>query len=104
MAGLPYIWNVLINSLLFQIGDGFVAIRVPLIFKLGGGWFAIHLKCVYKLSFIVAIKNHMNLTIVFLNRRQKVSKVGKKSDFSYFTTFCCIIFQSQCMAFQPYGV
>ena len=95
MAGLPYIRNVFINSLLFQKGDGCVAIRVPLIFKLGGGWFAIHLECVYKLSFIITIKNHMNLANVFLKRRQKVSKVGKKSDFSYFTTFCCIFFQSQ---------
>ena len=36
----------------FQIGDGRVAIQVPLICKLGGGWFAIHLECVDKLSFI----------------------------------------------------
>ncbi len=44
------------------------------------------------------------MATIFCNRRQKVSKVGKKSDFPYFTILCCVIFQSQCMAVQPNGV
>jgi hypothetical protein len=43
------------------------------------------------------------MTKIFFNRRQKVSKIGKKSHFPYFIIFCCVIFQSQCMAVQPYG-
>ncbi len=46
----------------------------------------------------------VDMTTIFFNRRQKVSKVGKKPDFSFFIIFCCVIFQSQCMAVQPYGV
>jgi hypothetical protein len=53
---------------------------------------------------IIAKKNYIDMTTIFFNRRQKVSKEGKKSDFSYFIIFCCVIFQSQCMAAQPYGV
>jgi hypothetical protein len=30
---------------------------------------------------IIAIKNFVGITTIFLYRRQKVSKVGKKSDF-----------------------
>ncbi len=53
---------------------------------------------------IIAIKNYIDMATIFFNRRQKVSKVGKKSDFPYFMIFSCIIFQSQCMSVQPYGV
>jgi hypothetical protein len=53
---------------------------------------------------IIAIKNYIDMNTIFFNRRQKVSKVGKKPDFSYLIIFCCVIFQSQCMAVQPYGV
>jgi hypothetical protein len=53
---------------------------------------------------IIAIKNYIDMTTISSNRRQIVSKVGKKSDFSNFIIFCCVIFQSQCMAVQPYGV
>ncbi len=34
---------------------------------------------------IIAIKNYVDMTTIFFSRRQKVSKVGKKSDF-YFTS------------------
>jgi hypothetical protein len=42
----------------------------------------------------------MNKSTIFLNRRQKVAKVGKKSDFFYFRTFHCVILQSQSMVFS----
>ncbi len=53
---------------------------------------------------IIAIKICIDMTTIFFDRRQKVSKVGKKSDFPFFIIFCCVIFQSQYMAVQPYGV
>jgi hypothetical protein len=65
--------------------------------------FAMHLNYALKLCFIFAIKNYMNKHTIFLNRRKKVAKVGKKSDFSYFRTFHCVILQSQCMAIQQQG-
>jgi hypothetical protein len=43
--------------------------------------FDMHLEYALKLCFIIAIKNCMNKSTIFLNRRQKVAKVGKKSDF-----------------------
>ncbi len=46
--------------------------------------FAIHLDYVRKDTHIIAIKNYIDMTTIFFNRRQKVSKVGKKSDVSYF--------------------
>jgi hypothetical protein len=52
----------------------------------------------------VKVKNCVYINTIFLYRRLKVSKVGKESDFSYFITFCCGIFQSQCMAIQPYSM
>jgi hypothetical protein len=42
---------------------------------------------------IIAVKNYIDMTIIFFNRRPKVSKVGKKSDFLYFIIFCCVIFR-----------
>jgi hypothetical protein len=39
---------------------------------------------------IIAIKNYKYMATIFFNRRQKVSKVGKTSDFSYFIIFCCV--------------
>ncbi len=53
---------------------------------------------------IIATKNYIDMTKIFFNRRRKVIKVGKKSDFPYFTIFGCVIFQGQCMAVQPYSV
>ncbi len=53
---------------------------------------------------IITIKNYIDMATIFFNRRQKVNKVGEKSDFPYFIIFCCVIFLSQCMAFQPYSV
>ncbi len=44
---------------------------------------------------IIAIKNYIDMTTIFFNRRQKVSKVGKKPDFFNFIIFCCVIFQRQ---------
>ncbi len=40
-----------------------------------------------KTSHIIAIKNYLSMTTIFFNWRQKVSKVGKKSDFPYFIIF-----------------
>jgi hypothetical protein len=83
---------------------GSVAMPVLLIFKTDYGFFAIHLDYVYKKTQSLAIKNYMDMTTLFFNRRQKVSKVGKKSDFPYLIIFCGVIFQSHCMAVQPYSV
>jgi hypothetical protein len=70
----------------------------------GGGWFAMHSDCFCKNTYIIETEKRMSMNTIFVQSRQKVGKVGKKSDFFYFTTFCCVIFQSQCMVSQPYGV
>ncbi len=70
---------------------GSVAMQILLIFMTDDGLFAIHLDYAYKSSHIIAIKNYLNMTTIFFNRRQKVSKVDKKSDFPIFR---CVIFRS----------
>jgi hypothetical protein len=57
------------SRFLFQIGYGSVAMRVLLIFMTGGGWFATHLDYVDKNTYIITIKNCVNITTIFLNRR-----------------------------------
>jgi hypothetical protein len=37
---------------------------------------------------IIAIKNYIDMTAIFFNKRRIVSKVGKKSDLTYFIIFC----------------
>jgi hypothetical protein len=49
---------------------------------------------------IIAIKNYIDMTTSFFDRKQKVSKVGKKSDFSYFIIFCCVIFKVNAWLFS----
>jgi hypothetical protein len=78
--------------------------QVLLISITDDGWFATHSNYVDKTTYIIAINKGMNMPTIFLERRQKVRKVGKKSDLFYFTKFCCVIFQSQRMVIQPYGV
>ncbi len=73
---------------------GFVAKQVLLVFMTDEGLFAIHLDYAAKDTHIIAIKNYIDRTIIFFNRRQNVSKEGKKSDFPYFKIFCSVIFQS----------
>jgi hypothetical protein len=46
----------------------------------------------------------MHPATIFLESQDKVSKVGKESEFFYFVGFCCELFQSHRMASQPYGV
>jgi hypothetical protein len=46
----------------------------------------------------------MHPATIFLESQDKVSKVGKESEFFYFIGFCCELFQSHRMASQPYGV
>jgi hypothetical protein len=40
---------------------------------------------------IMAIKNYIDMATIVFNRRQKVSKEGKKSDFPYFIIFYCTV-------------
>ena len=47
--------------------------------------------CSYKNTYITALKEIMNMVIFFFVRGQKVSKLGKKSDFLYLITFCCVM-------------
>ncbi len=46
----------------------------------------------------------MHPATILLESQDKVSKVGKESEFFYFIGFCCELFQSHRMASQPYGV
>jgi hypothetical protein len=53
-----------------------------------------HLKTMLtKDTHIIAIKNYIDMSTIFFNKRQKAGKVGKKLDFSYFIIFCFEFFK-----------